>query len=151
MNLPRLAALPSTDEPLLVYLGVTKDKDTAVFLVDSGVKAQGDGRCKPNPSTCETIHLSKGETEFFDVTDADGNVVAQYQLDLVDIKRKRATAAAAARQESKAGRRAVRAHQSASGPLRYRYDVRKGTVRRLGAKAWKAVVAKAARAAKTNR
>ena len=66
-DVKRLQALPSSDEPVLIYLGVLKDKKTAVFLVDSGVVAQGDGTCMPTRTTCETIHIKEGETEFFDV------------------------------------------------------------------------------------
>ena len=66
-NVKRLQALPSSDEPVLIYLGVLKDHKTAVFIVDSGVVAQGDGTCKPSRTTCETIRLKEGETEFLDV------------------------------------------------------------------------------------
>ena len=70
-DVKRLQALPSSDEPVLIYLGVLKDKKTAVFLVDSGVIAQGDGTCMPSRTTCETIHIKEGETEFFDVAPED--------------------------------------------------------------------------------
>ncbi len=85
---PRCRRSPrAEEEPLLVYLGLTKDNKKAIFLVDASLEATGDGSCKPHPSSCETIHLSKGETEFFDVFDPEtGEVTAQYQLDLVDIK-----------------------------------------------------------------
>jgi hypothetical protein len=143
MNLPRLKPLPNGDDPILVYLGVASDKKTAVFMVDTSVTAQGDGSCKPSPSDCETIHLREGETEFFDVHDATGNVTAQYELDLIKIRRS-TTSSAARAAGAKAGRRALRARHAKAGPLRYRYDIKSGTVRRLGIKAWKAVVAKAA-------
>lgn len=151
MNLGRLKALPSVEEPILVYLGVSQDKKTAIFMVDSAVIAQGDGTCKPHPSNCETIHMQEGETEFFDVTDEKGNVVGQYQLDLVDIKTKTTADAAQARKArvkaSAAGRVLLEARTSAQGPLRYRYDAKTGTVRRLGEKAFTAAVAKLAAAA----
>jgi hypothetical protein len=151
MNLSRLKALPSVEEPILVYLGVSGDKKTAIFMVDTGVVAQGDGTCRPHPSNCETIHLQEGETEFFDVTDENGNVTSQFQLDLVDIKQRKTADAAQARKArakaSPAGRVILEARTSAMGPLRYRYDARTGTVRRLGEKAFQAVVAKFAKAA----
>jgi hypothetical protein len=151
MNLGRLKALPSVEEPILVYLGVSRDKKTAIFMVDSGVIAQGDGTCEPHPSNCETIHMQEGETEFFDIVDEKGNVTAQYQLDLVDIKTRKTADAAQARKArvkaSGAGRVLLQARTSAEGPLRYRYDARTGTVRRLGEKAFKAAVAKLAQAA----
>ena len=70
---------------MLIYLGVLKDGKTAVFLVDHGVTAVGDGDCRPSPDECETLRLKAGDTEFLDVTDATGAVTAQYQLDLVKI------------------------------------------------------------------
>ena len=151
MNLPRLKALPSAAEPVLVYLGLSEDAKTAVFLVDAGVMPQGDGACKPSPANCETIHMRVGDTEFFDVTDEDGNVAAQYQLDLLRIKTKRtadaAEAAVARAKASRAGRSVLRARQAAAGPLRYRYDVKSGTVRKIGKRAYKALLAKSARVA----
>jgi hypothetical protein len=153
LNLARLKPLPSAEDPILVYLGVSEDKKSALFLVDSRVEAQGDGSCRPNPVNCETISLREGETEFFDVLDEEGKTQAQYQLDLVDIKRGTTTsaqkAAAARAKESKAGRRVLRAHRSAVGPLRYRYDAESGTVRKLPARAYKALVAKLAKVAAT--
>ena len=85
MNVKVLEALPLAEEPLVAYDGVTDGGRTAVFLVDSSVEAQGDGDCVPDPNTCEKIHLSEGETEFFDVLDANGESIGQYQLDLIEI------------------------------------------------------------------
>lgn len=109
-NLQRLAvkkfeALPDEELPLLIYMGLTKNGKKAKFLVDAAVEVDGDGTCKPHPSSCETIELAVGETEFLDVLNpaADGDadpaegedaqespepeLLAQFQLDLVDIKR----------------------------------------------------------------
>jgi hypothetical protein len=91
INLKKLAGLPDGDDadsdPLLVYLGLTKSGKKARFLVDASLDATGDGTCKPHPSSCETIELAKGDTEFFDLVDPEtGEITAQYQLDLVDIK-----------------------------------------------------------------
>lgn len=89
----KLSPVPDPELPLLVYMGLTKDGKRAKFLVDASVEVDGDGRCKPHPSNCETIELRVGETEFLDVVDpeadadAEDRIVAQYQLDLVDIKR----------------------------------------------------------------
>jgi hypothetical protein len=87
MNLKKLAPLPDDETPLLVYMGLTKHGKKAIFLVDESLDATGDGTCKPHPATCETIELAKGETEFFDEIDPEtGEITAQYELDLVDIK-----------------------------------------------------------------
>jgi hypothetical protein len=132
MHVPRLGALPSETEPIVVYLGVSNDRKRAVFLVDSNVIPQGDGVCNPHPASCETIELSEGETEFFDVVGEDGNVSGSFQLDLLDIKTKRTASASVARKhrarESAVGRRALNAHIAESGPLPYRYDRATGTV-----------------------
>ena len=151
MNLPRLKALPSADNALLVYLGPGKGGNSAVFMVDASLEPQGDGSCDPSPANCETIELREGETEFFDVLDETGNTTAQYQLDLVEIKRSTTASSAKAKlaraKASKAGKSALRAHQSVSGPLRYRYDITSGTVRKLPKRVYKALLAKSARAA----
>jgi hypothetical protein len=94
-TLAKLAPLPDDEFPLLVYMGLTKDGKKAKFLVDAAIEADGDGDCKPHPSACETILLAPGETEFLDVIDPEAaedatdeeRILAQFQLDLVDIKR----------------------------------------------------------------
>jgi hypothetical protein len=87
LNVKKLGPLPDDEDPLLVYMGLTKHGNKAIFLVDESLDAQGDGTCKPHPASCETIELAKGETEFFDYVDPEsGDVTAQYELDLIDIK-----------------------------------------------------------------
>ena len=103
-SIPKLGPVPDDEFPLLVYMGLTKDGKKAKFLVDAAIEADGDGECKPHPSICEVIELAVGETEFLDVINpepAEGSedgteetdeeaapeILATYQLDLVDIKR----------------------------------------------------------------
>ena len=98
MLLPKFAPLggEGDETPVLIYMGLTNDGKRAKFLVEASVEVDGDGVCKPHPSSCETVELAVGETEFLDVFDPEAEVaegedpepVAQYQLDLVDIKRK---------------------------------------------------------------
>jgi hypothetical protein len=111
----KLGPVPNDEVPLLVYMGLTKDGKRAKFLVDETLRVDGDGRCRPHKSSCEIIELAVGETEFIDVLDPETGevaededsetpgeeteteveveaeleptVVAQFQLDLVDIKR----------------------------------------------------------------
>ena len=87
--LRKLEGLPDgTTEtgPLVIYTGLTDHGKKAVFLVDASLDVTGDGTCKPHPSSCETIELAAGETEFFDVIDPEtGEVTAQYELDLLKI------------------------------------------------------------------
>ena len=103
---PKLGPVPEDDFPLLVYLGPTKNGKKARFMVDASIEPDGDGTCKPHPSNCEVIELAVGETEFLDVINPEATdeetsedetgetteetepeVIATYQLDLVDIKR----------------------------------------------------------------
>jgi hypothetical protein len=153
-SVKRLEALPSAGNPVLIYLGLLDDKKTAVFMLDSGVVAQGDGECKPSRTSCETIHIREGETEFLDVPNGDGTPGAQYQLDVIKIRRKKTSdakqAKAAKARVSKQGRQIVRARIAGDGPLRYRYDAKSGRLEKLSKKAYKAVVAKAAKAAKAS-
>jgi hypothetical protein len=81
----RLDPLPSAELPVLIYMGVLKDGNTAEFLLDSGVTAVGDAECAPSPDECSTIRMRVGDTEFLDVKDEAGNVTGQYQLDLLKI------------------------------------------------------------------
>jgi hypothetical protein len=129
-SLKRLQPLPSAAEPVLIYLGVLKDGKTAVFLVDHGVSAVGDGDCRPSPEECETLRLRAGETEFLDVTDDAGAVTAQYQLDLVKIHKSTTASASRATASSKAGRRLLKARVSSDGPTGYRWDAAAGALER---------------------
>jgi hypothetical protein len=91
----KLEPVPDDELPLLVYMGLTKDGKKARFLVDAAVETDGDGDCKPHRSSCETILLGAGETEFLDVIDPaaaedatdEERIVGSFQLDIVDIKR----------------------------------------------------------------
>jgi hypothetical protein len=116
---------------VLIYLGVGQDGKTAIFLLDHGVEAVGDGKCKPTPAECETIRLRAGDTEFLDVKDAAGNVTAQYQLDLVRIHKSTTTSASEAKASyagSTAGRRLLKARVSSDGPIAYRWNDATGTL-----------------------
>lgn len=130
----------------LVYLGLLKDHETAVFLVDAAAQIQGDGRCEPSPTDCQTLRMKAGDTVF--VTMPDGK---QYELDLVKVITKKTTSEAVAAKArtsvAKGGREALRANLSRVG--RYRYSSRSGVLKQITAKAWKASAAKAwARAAR---
>ena len=159
-DVKRLQALPSSDEPVLIYLGVLKDKKTAVFLLDSGILAQGDGTCMPTRTTCETIHIKEGETEFFDVIategeeGAEGGESAQYQLDVIKIRETETTskkkAAKRSARVSKSGQKILRARVAGDGPLRYHYNKRTGRLEKLSHKAYKSVIAKAAKTARAH-
>jgi hypothetical protein len=139
-TLKRLQPLPSAEAPVLIYLGVMGDGKTAVFLVDHGITAIGDGECPPTPETCETIRLRAGDTEFLDVTDETGAVTAQYQLDLIKIHKRTTASASRATASSKAGQRLLKARVSAGGPTGYRWDSARGALERRPAGAARSTV-----------
>lgn len=142
-DVERLTPLPSASSPFFVLLGAKGGGKTLVFLVSSDAKATGDGTCKPSKSACETIELQAGDTEFFDLTTADG--VQQYQMDIIKIEKKTTTTASKASKSarsaqgraSKADRRLLRkvldgraAHLMGS----YRWDARRGVL--VHVRAW---------------
>ena len=71
----RLGLLPSRREPLIMYLGVTTDHDTAVFMVDSRLSQGGEGTCVPRDSLCTFLELEAGNPSHDEhhFMDADGN------------------------------------------------------------------------------
>jgi hypothetical protein len=124
-DVPRLAPLPRTTKPVVIFLGMRDDRETAVFMVSTDVRVQGLGRCVPSPKLCEAIELRRDDVVFLDYTEADGTVV-QYELELVDVELHETTSEEIARQAyaraSSKGRRLLRgqaATSSVAGMLRY--------------------------------
>jgi hypothetical protein len=111
-SMPDDAAADS--QPLLVYLGLDKGGKSAQFLLDESIKATGDGHCDGAGSTCGTLHLHAGETEFLDVLDDTGNVTASYELDVVSIHASKKTLAAAKKSAHGARASVVRVAGAAS-------------------------------------
>lgn len=70
----RLGLVPSRRLPLLMYLGVSTDKRTAVFMIDSRLSQGGEGRCVPKASQCTFLELrANGSQDEHHFRDADGN------------------------------------------------------------------------------
>jgi hypothetical protein len=140
-DLQRLRALPSANRPIVVFLGMRKGLDTAVFLISSDVHVQGQGSCTPSRTECTAIELREGDVVLLDVTDDDGRVT-QYELDLPKITVTRTTSKADAEHAyarvSRAGSRllARRMRASASNTLAgdqpqripYRYAATRGVL-----------------------
>ena len=102
--LERLGMLPNEASPLLLFLGVTASAGNAVFLVDSTLSADGEGKCKPKPSECAFLYLGAGSKHQF--TNEDGDV---YTLRIDEIRKVRidGSAAAASRKKAKTTARAA--------------------------------------------
>jgi hypothetical protein len=116
LTLERLQPLPSAEEPLAIYLGLEDDGKTALFLLDAGVEPTGDGVCNPDPTDCETIALKAGETEFLDVVDEEGNITAQYQLDVVKVHNPTKNAEGADDEVADSVTRLIKAHVASNRP-----------------------------------
>lgn len=70
-GLERLEMLPSEASPLLIFMGVSSEGGNAVFLVDSSLKAAGEGRCKPSASECAFVHIGPGAEHQFTNEEGD--------------------------------------------------------------------------------
>ena len=78
----KLDILPDRANPLLIFLGVTENAGNAVFLVDSTLKAAGEGSCKPSNSECAFLYLGPGSEHEF--TNEEGD---SYTLRVDEIRR----------------------------------------------------------------
>ncbi|HKN95316.1 MAG TPA: hypothetical protein VJU60_13355 [Thermoleophilaceae bacterium] len=86
-NVQKLDVLPNQNNPILVFMGVTSDGKTAVFLTDTSLKAAGEGTCKPDGDTCSFLYLKldpNSDTEDLSQLAADGSGT-EYMLKLVAI------------------------------------------------------------------
>lgn len=133
LQVERLDPLPTPDAPLLVFLGLTEDRRSAMFMLDAGLAVDGDGRCRPNPDDCQMLELTPGETEFIAAAGEDGESekTIQFQLDLVKIHG-RASARVPTRDaaiEARAARRAL--HSLGHAAPTYRFDARTGTLKAI--------------------
>ena len=141
----RLQALPDSDAPVLVYLGVLKGGKAAVFMVDHGTapRATAPASRRPTParrSTCAwaTPSSSTSSTR----TASHGPVPARPRRHQDQAHLLGGRGPQGLRQGDQGRRKVLRARQ-ASRPLRYRYDARRGVVKRLGKPAFKAAMARA--------
>ncbi|MHB8234829.1 MAG: hypothetical protein ACYDHT_09280 [Solirubrobacteraceae bacterium] len=104
-KLKRQQPLPSTNQPLVVFRGVTAGGKSATFTVVGEAILRGQGACQPEASQCLAIDLQPGQYEELEYVPPEGAPVV-YQLQVVSIDSTKASAAAARAafgQESKAG------------------------------------------------
>ena len=74
-GMEKLDMLPNQSAPLLIFMGVTEKGSNAVFLVDSTLKAAGEGRCKPSASKCAFAYIGPGSEYIFTEEDGDSYTV----------------------------------------------------------------------------
>jgi len=74
-GMEKLDMLPNQSAPLLIFMGVTAKGSNAVFLVDSTLKAAGEGKCKPSEAKCAFAYIGAGSEYVFSEEDGDSYTV----------------------------------------------------------------------------
>jgi hypothetical protein len=82
-NVEQFRALPSSEDPVVVFMGVKTDGKTAVFLVSSASGTTGEGNCEPD-DTCTFLYMKEDQQQTFEAVDASDQVVT-YVLKLLKI------------------------------------------------------------------
>jgi hypothetical protein len=85
-GMERLDMLPNEGNPLLLFLGAESSGDNAVFLVDSTLKAAGEGHCEPSAAECGFLHIGAGSEHEF--TNESGD---SYTLRIDEIRKVKVT------------------------------------------------------------
>lgn len=90
----RMALLPSARNPLLVFLGVSADRRSAIFLVDSGLSQAGEGTCKPSKRFCSFLYMRTADSRddhFFATKEGKQYVLHLSKIRRVEVKRNNST------------------------------------------------------------
>jgi hypothetical protein len=111
-GMEKLDMLPNQASPLLIAMGVTVDGGNAVFMVDSTLKAAGEGRCKPSGRECAFAYIGPGSEHVFTDEDGDSYTVLVDEIRKVEVK-PGATGAKAGKSEG------ARANASVGSPRRF--------------------------------
>jgi hypothetical protein len=96
-GLRKLDMLPNQSAPVLIFMGTAGDGGNAVFLVDSTLKAAGEGRCVPSRANCAYVHVGPGSEEAFTTEQGDS-----YRLRVDEIRRVKLKASASRSQRPRA-------------------------------------------------
>ena len=86
-GMEKLDMLPNQTSPLLIFMGVTPKGSNAVFLVDSTLKAAGEGRCKPSGAECAFAFIGAGSEYMFTEEDGDTYTVGIDEIRKVKVAR----------------------------------------------------------------
>ena len=120
-TLTKFRALPGSDNPIVVYMGVRNDGATAVFLVSANATTTGDGKCSPTDTECTFLYLKKGETQTIEAVDADG-AITDYTLKLKDINVKQTKGPQKAKASSSSRRQSRRHHRARMRNVKHNLD-----------------------------
>jgi len=128
--LERLSVLPSSQQPLLVELGVLNGGHRVLFVVQPGTVVNGPGTCTPGPVDCEILSLAQDQTEGISVQSPTGPVsIALFAVTGITTDRNSsATAADKARRTESAAGRALLDHSTLSALSLFRYEPSLGAV-----------------------
>ena len=110
-NLKLLTPLPSKQEPLIVFRGVSDHGKRATFTVAGETILHGSGKCLPSAYQCQAIQLRAGQSEQLQYLPPGSQAVQSYELRLVSITPAEASAATVAslwRGQSRAGMEVLR-------------------------------------------
>lgn len=111
-GLEKLDMLPSQQSPLLIFMGVTANGGNAVFMVDSTLKAAGEGKCKPSASQCAFAYIGAGSEYMFSNEEGDS-----YRVKIDEIRKVQVSPAGAAAKAGSA--KGAKAHASVGAPRRF--------------------------------
>ncbi len=142
-----LTPLPSPQQPLIIFRGVTAGGKSATFTIAGEEILHGEAKCLPSASQCEAIDLKAGQTEQLEYLSPGGQTIVD-ELRIVSIVSDKATSAAfesVLRGESKAGRKLLE-HAGLVSIPDLRYSARAGVLVFAGHPAFAAKARDAARA-----
>jgi hypothetical protein len=92
-NLRLLSPLPSGDQALIVFRGVTAGGKSARFTLVGEAILRGEATCVPSAAQCQEIDMKPGQSEQLDYLPASGQPVT-YELRVSSVTSKQATSAA---------------------------------------------------------
>jgi hypothetical protein len=109
-TLQQFRSLPSSQDPVLVFMGVKQDGETAIFLQSAGATSTGEGNCEPD-DTCTFLYMKKGDKQRIEAV-TENNEVVTYELVLLDIDVKRTDGPEKAQSSSRRARSSRKSHSS---------------------------------------
>lgn len=119
-RMERFRALPSSKNPVVVFMGVTTDGKSAVFLVSAATGTTGEGDCEPD-DTCTFLYMKAGDTQSFEAVGENDQVVT-YKLKLLETNVEETEAPASSSSTRRASTRAQRRARRAQRIARDRRD-----------------------------
>ena len=109
-TLNQFRSLPSSQDPVVVFMGVKEDGETAIFLLSSAASSTGEGNCEPD-DTCTFLYMKEGDEQRLEAVNENDEVVT-YELVLLGIDVKRTDGPEKATSSSRDERSKRSAHSS---------------------------------------